>query len=456
MSTTKLCPFCKEEIKKDAIRCKHCGEDLAASKEQPIEKKKGNLDVKPKHLAWILLGLASLLFWYITIPGALIWYLYKNSEKREKIMRSLKQGFALLRRHWKIVTPIVAVFLLVVVVRSYSAPRAAAIELSDKYEFTGNTVEVTGKATVHCPCSLELSVNGKLVQIEGDTFKTTIDVPDDTDSGKVEVMAKVTGSRFNAKTLETTVESTFQRRSVPIEATNTVLETNDGTYELHLRGMPGATVTVKGSDEKTLTLDENGSGSIVMDFNTAYNAQTMKYTLTATAEGYANGTKEVEVKNLKYDEKRVAADQEKEQKRLALEAEKKRVQDLIDNMQYYEGNGDVKVAVNGKAVRSNCVSYSCVNDPKNYSYVRIGVAVKNEGSDVIHANPNYITIQDSSGRTYTHESETYSLGNYFDAVNLQPDSYTDGWLAFILPREHEFLLIYASSDGAVAKKIYVP
>jgi hypothetical protein len=98
-----------------------------------------------------------------------------------------------------------------------------------------------------------------------------------------------------------------------------------------------------------------------------------------------------------------------------------------------------------------------VNSPKDFSYVRIGIAVKNEGGSVIHANPNYITIQDGNGRTYTHESETYSLGNYFDAVNLQPDSYTDGWMAFILPRdEHEFLLIYASSDGAVAKKIYVP
>ncbi len=457
MVDTKLCPFCKEEIKKDAIRCKHCGEDLTSRQQKPEAKKKaGNLDVKPKHIVWILLGLVSIAFWYITIPGAFIWYLYKKPEQREKAMRFLRKTFSLLRRQWKIVTPIVAVFLLIVAVRSYSAPRAAAIELSDKYEFTGSSVEISGKASVHCPCSLELSVDGKPVQIEGDAFKIAIDVPNDTDTGKVEVIAKVTGGRFNAKTVETTLESAFQRKSVPIAATNTVLETGEGKYELHLQGLPGATVSVKGSDEKTVTLDSNGSGTVLMAFSTAYNAQTTKYVLSASAEGYANGTKEVEVKNLKYDEKRVAADQEKEQKRLALEAEKKRVQDLIDNMQYYEGNGDVKVAVNGKVVRSNCVSYSCVNDPKNYSYVRIGVAVKNEGSDVIHANPNYITIQDSSGRTYTHESETYSLGNYFDAVNLQPGSYTDGWLAFILPREHEFLLIYASSDGAVAKKIYVP
>jgi hypothetical protein len=430
---------------------------LAPSKQATIAKKKGSIDVKPKHLLWILIGLATILFWYITIPGFAIWYLCKKPERREKVRSFLRKIFAMLRRQWKIVTPIVTVFLLIVAVRSYSAPRAAAITLKDQYEFTGKGAVITGSASVHCPCSLEVSVNGKPVTIENGAFSTAIDVPDGTDTGKVEVAAKVTGGAFNPKTIQTTTESSFQRKRVPIEVTNMLLETGDGKYELQVRGLPGATVSVKGTDEKTVTLDGSGSGFIVMAFNTAYNAQTTKYLLTAKAEGYAEGAKEVEVKNLKYDEKRVAADQEKEQKRLAAEAEKKRVQDLIDNMQYYEGNRAVKVAVNGKAIRSNCLSYSCVNSPKDFSYVRIGIAVKNEGGSVIHANPNYITIQDGNGRTYTHESETYSLGNYFDAVNLQPDSYTDGWMAFILPRdEHEFLLIYASSDGAVAKKIYVP
>ncbi len=458
MADTKQCPFCAEEIKIDAIRCKHCGENLEAPAAKP---KKATPSLKEKQvsvkvLVWALIGLASILFWYITIPGVVIWYLYKKPQQREKVMRFLRKVFAMLRRQWKIVTPVVAVFLLIAAVRSYSAPRAAAIELSDKYEFTGNSVEITGKASAHCSCSLELSVNGNPVQIEGDAFKTTIDVPGGTDTGKVEVAAKVIGGRFNAKTLETTVESVYQRKGVPIDVTNIVLQTADTKYLLTLHGLPSSVVTVKGTDEKTVTLDANGSGSILMAFNTAYNAQTMKYVLTAKAEGYANGMKEVEVKNLKYDEKRVAADQEKEQKRLAAETEKKRVQDLIDNMQYYEGK-DVKVALNTKTIRSNCISYSCVNDPKDFTYVRIGVAVENDGGSVIHANPNYITVEGSDGRTYTHESATYSRGNYFDAVNLQPGANTNGWLAFILPKdEHEFLLIYASSDGTVAKKMYVP
>lgn len=420
-------------------------------------KKAGDIKISPKVLAWILIGLASILFWYITIPGIGIWYLYKKPELRAKVKRWTLSMFAFSKRNWKIVTPLAAVFVLVVAVRGYNAPRSVAMELNDKYEFTGNSVEITGKASASCPCKLEVSVNGKPVQMNGDSFKVALDAPDGTDTGTVEVIATVTGGRFNPKVIQSKAESVFQRKSASIDVTNTVLETGNAKFELQLSGLPGATVTVKGKEEQSVTLNENGSGSILMAFDTAYNAQINKYMITSKADGYAVGMKEIEVKNLKYDEKRVAADQEKEQKRLAVEAEKKRIQDLKDSMQQYEGNGDVQIAVVKETFRSNCLSYSCVNSPKDYSYVRVGVFVKNVGGNVIHANPNHITVMDAQGRAYTHESATYSLGNYFDAVNLQPGSYTDGALAFILPRDQQdFILIYASGDGTVAKKIYVP
>jgi hypothetical protein len=459
MADTKPCPFCAEDIKIDAIRCKHCGEDLKAHMEKEKRVAKQQLDKQRsfKVLLWVFIGLASILFWFITIPGIVIWYLWKKPEQRKKLKRMLLQVSAQVRRHWKIVTPVAAVFILIVAVRTYSAPRAAAIELSDKYEFTGTSVKITGKASASCPCSLELSVNGKPVQIEGDTFNTIIDVPAGTDTGNVEVAVKVTGGRFNAKSLETKAESIFQRKSVPIDAVNTVLETGDTKYKLDLRGLPLATVTVQGTDEKTITLDANGSGSILTAFNTAYNALTTKYIIIAKAEGYANGTKELEVKNLKYDEKKVAEDQEKERVRLAEEAEKKRVQEIIDNMQYFTGDGDVQIAISKDILKSRTVGYRYVMDSKNDHFIRFGIAVKNVGSGEHHVNPNHVTVQDSSGMTYTPDMATYGLSNYLDAVNILPGAEAAGWLAFIVPKtEKELTVIYSSFDGIVTKKIYIP
>lgn len=37
-SNSKICPFCKEEVKKEAIKCKHCGEFFPSKPPPPIRK----------------------------------------------------------------------------------------------------------------------------------------------------------------------------------------------------------------------------------------------------------------------------------------------------------------------------------------------------------------------------------------------------------------------------------
>lgn len=62
---TTLCPYCKEEIKEGAIKCKHCGEILDSDvKAERIKEKRASL---PKIRKWSP-GVAAVLS--LIIPGA--------------------------------------------------------------------------------------------------------------------------------------------------------------------------------------------------------------------------------------------------------------------------------------------------------------------------------------------------------------------------------------------------
>lgn len=64
-STTKECPFCREEIKVDAIKCKHCGEMLAAAPVSPSrERQSGSPTLRALGAILFIGGLVAAVYYF--------------------------------------------------------------------------------------------------------------------------------------------------------------------------------------------------------------------------------------------------------------------------------------------------------------------------------------------------------------------------------------------------------
>ena len=88
-----MCPKCKEEIKKDASLCKHCGSDLLKEKqiEKNKEKDKEEKTKRGKLIRSIVFVILAIIFWYFTIPVGILWFVWKKTklQKKNKIIISV-------------------------------------------------------------------------------------------------------------------------------------------------------------------------------------------------------------------------------------------------------------------------------------------------------------------------------------------------------------------------------
>jgi len=135
-------------------------------------------------------------------------------------------------------------------------------------------------------------------------------------------------------------------------------------------------------------------------------------------------------------------------------AERTRLRQTAAEMNTWDsGTGSVALAVTGAKMATTAGEYYARG---NNRFVKVCAAVSNRGAEITHVNPNDFTLETPDGFTVSHDTSTYSLSNYFDAVNLRPGGQTSGWLIFYLPKEREYTLNYQGFSGTAQKRIAFP
>ena len=161
-------------------------------------------------------------------------------------------------------------------------------------------------------------------------------------------------------------------------------------------------------------------------------------------------------------EKQKIAQEEREKKEAAEKAERERKeaaerakQTAIETMKKYEsGAGPMSVAAQVKITETFNTGYTTYySKDKKGCFVRVHVNVANSGTGSEHVNPLYFTLSTPGGYIVNTHEAMYSLSNSLDAMDLQPNTYTSGWLVFYAPKADYYMLHFESLSSKVNKKI---
>lgn len=344
---------------------------------------------------------------------------------------------------------------------------------------TEKALTLTGSVIAECNCDLNLTINEKKVSVgpEG-VFEYSLPISDTDNEKRISLQAQARGVFWNNSTQTNIRTETIRRASTPISID--APEQSSGTSNnITITSIPAAKVSVTGyfhrdienkevspsTQPVTVVTNDSGEAKVTLPFENSPFTTKATYRFKVEVPHYLPSEQVITIENSAYDQAQVEKEEERQRiaqeenaKREAEAREVARKKSVADNMKVYEGNGSIMIAIANNGIqKSRTIGYYYVNDPANYQYIKVPVFAKNVGFTTQHVNSLYFSIIDSSGRTYNVDTATYSLGNGFEATNLQPGTNIDGWLAFIVPKsEQELTLVYSDGfSGVIRKEIIV-